>query len=122
MHKKATIATNTIEDEPVNKNTDEALDKATNSGSLGTYLYGLHSSANKKPKRKYLHKKKPMSTTLAFDFNAYYGDKSNESHGSISSGLASLSIEGYFSAENPKEGVRCSGPDTPALPLTTSAE
>ena len=122
VHKKATIATNTIEDEPVNKNTDEALDKPKNSGSLGTYLYGLHSSANKKPKRKYLPKKKPMSTTLAFDFNTYYGDKSKESKESISSGLASLSIEGYFSLENSKERVQCSSPDNPVLPLATSPQ
>lgn len=71
VDKKANITKNTIEDKPMNKNIDEALDKATNSCSLGTYLYGLHCSSNKKPKRKYLPKKKPMSTTLAFDFNAY---------------------------------------------------
>ena len=61
VDRKANIAKNTIEDKPMNKNIDEALDKATNSCSLGTYLYDLHSSSNKKPKRKYLCKKKPMS-------------------------------------------------------------
>ena len=63
-----------------------------------------------------------MSTTLAFDFNTYYDDENNESHESISSALASLSIEGYFSLENSKERVQCSSPDNPALPLATSAE
>ena len=93
MDRKANIAKNTIEDKPVNKNIDEALDKATNSCSLGTYVYDLHSSSNKKPKCKYLSKKKPMSTTLAFDFNAYYADKNNESCESISIPLGSLSIQ-----------------------------
>lgn len=119
---KANITKNTIEDKPVNKNIDEALDKTANSCSLGTYLYGLESSSNKKPKRKYLPKKKPMSTSLAFDFNAYYGDNNNESHQSISSGLASLSIERYCSPENSKERVNCSDPDNTSLPLATSAE
>ena len=64
MDRKANIGKNTIEDKPVNKNVDEAVDKATNSCSLGTYLYDLHSSSNKKPKCKDLSKKKPMSTTL----------------------------------------------------------
>ena len=94
---KANITKNTIEDKPVNKNIDEALDKAANSCSLRTYLYGLDSSSNKKPKRKYLPKKKPMSTTLAFDFNTYYGNNNNESHQSISNGWASINREILFS-------------------------
>lgn len=49
MNKKANVTKNTIEDEPVNKNIDETLDKAANSCSLGTNLNGPHSSAKKKP-------------------------------------------------------------------------
>ena len=121
VDRKANIAKNTIEDKPMNKNIDEALDKATNSCSLGTYLYDLHSSSNKKPKRKYLSKKKPMSTTLALDFNAYYADKNKELCESISSALASLSIQGYFSPGNSKGSVKPSA-ENPSLPLATSAE
>ena len=56
---------NEIEDEPESEKTEEALDKATNSYDLGSYLSGLSSSSYKNPKRKYLSKRKPMSTTLA---------------------------------------------------------
>ena len=114
VHKKANITKNAIEDDLVNNNIDEALDKAANSCSLGTYLYGLRSSVRSRNANIYLIKKKFMSTTLAFDFNAYYGDENNEFHESISSGLASLSVEGYFSPENSKERVQCSGLDNPA--------
>ena len=120
VEKTANITDNKDEFKPVNKNIDEVLDTTTNSCDLGTYLYGLHSSSKKKPKRKYLSKKKPISTTLAFDFNAYY-DKNKESRKSVSSRLASTSIQGYLSPENSKESAKPS-PDKSALPLATSAE
>lgn len=63
--KKPIMFKNEIEDEPESEKTEEALDKATNSYDLGSYLSGLSSSSYKNPKRKYLSKRKPMSTTLA---------------------------------------------------------
>ena len=121
VEKKANLAKNKVEETHANENTYEALDKATNSDDLGTYLYGLNYSSNKKPKRKYLSKKKPMSTTLAFDFSAYCDDKNNESSESNASRLVSPSIQGYFSPENSKESAKPFA-DKPSLPLATSAE
>ena len=112
---------NEIEDEPESEKREEALDKATNSYDLGSYLSGLSSSSYKNPKRKYLSKRKTMSTTLAFDFNAYYNDKNDKQRESLSSRLASTGIQGYFSPENAKESVKPLS-DKSSLPLSTSAE
>lgn len=106
---------NEIEDEPESEKTEEALDKATDSYDLGSYLYGLSSSSYKNPKRKYLSKRKPMSTTLAFDFNAYYNDKNDKQRESRTA------IQGYFPPENAKESMKPLS-DNSSLPLSTSAE
>lgn len=119
--KKPIMFKSEIEDEPESEKTEEALDKATNSYDLGSYLYGLSSSSYKNPKRKYLSKRKPMSTTLAFDFNAYYNDKNDKQRESLSSRLASTGIQGYFSPEKAKQSVKPLS-DKTSLPLSTSAE
>ena len=119
--KKPIMFKSEIEDEPESEKTEEALDKATNSYDLGSYLYGLSSSSYKNPKRKYLSKRKPMSTTLAFDFNAYYNDKNDKQRESLSSRLASTGIQGYFAPEKAKQSVKPLS-DKSSLPLSTSAE